>query len=230
MNITSRAARLIAALSAVLLSSSVARVAHSATDLFQTGATGGGNQTISAPTTPISGALTASVPLFNPLLGTLIQADFEFAASTTGTWYSASATTGTSTISLSGPADAGGQSMGTLTVGFNGGPYDNITPSNDFGANSAFLTVTSGAFFNSLTGPGLPVVMTWNFSGNSTLSTPSIGAGPGNEGFAWGGSVHVTYTYEEFAAPEPGTLALAGVGLCGVLALARARRKKISRA
>jgi PEP-CTERM motif-containing protein len=216
--------RLFAALAGMLLSWFAADVAQSAIVFDQTSASGGGGQIVYAPTTPISGTMLASVSRFNGALGTLIQADFEFAASTTGTWRSIGNPTGTSTISLSGPADVGGQPMGNLPIGFTD-TYDTINGSNSFNANSAFLTLTSGAFFNSLTGPGT-ITLHWIYSGNSTLSTPAVGTGPGGEGFSWGGSAHVLYTYEPI--PEPSTLVLCGIGLFGVLAVARKRRKRTS--
>jgi hypothetical protein len=209
--------RLVAATAGLLLGSFVADVARSAVDFYQTGASGGGAQVIYAPTTPVSGTMTASVPRFNGTLGTLLQADFEFAGSATGTWLAVGNTGGTSTLSLSGPTDVDGQPMGNLPVGFTG-TYTDTTSPNDFNANSTFLTLTSGAFFNSLTGPG-SVTMSWIYSGNTTLSTPAVGTSPGSEGFSWGGSVHVTYTY----VPEPGSYILCGIGLLSLFAFERKR-------
>lgn len=205
------------ALAALLAAAGFANEADAAMVFYQTGAAGGGSQNFYAANNPIAGTMSAPVPLFNGGLGTLLQADFEFAASTAGTWYSNPAPSGTSSISLSGPADAGGQPMGNLAVGFTG-PINNSIPSNDFDSNFANLTVTSGPFFNSLTGAG-NLTMSWIYSGNSTLSTPAVGAGPGNEGFSWGGSVHVTYTYEP--VPEPGVAALGSLSLLGMVLAAR---------
>lgn len=75
--------RLFVTLMTMLLCALVAEVAQSATVFYQTGVSGGGQQFVYAPTTPISGTMTAPVPRFNGGLGTLIQADFEFAASAT---------------------------------------------------------------------------------------------------------------------------------------------------
>ncbi len=210
-----------AKLLSLLVAAVLPATAPAATVFYQAGASGGGSQNFYAATNPISGTMQAAVPLFNGGLGTLIQADFEFAASTTGTWYSSPAPSGLSTISLSGPADAGGQSMGTLSIGFVG-PINDTNPSNDFDANFANLTVTSGPFFNSLTGAGT-VTMSWIYSGSSTLSTLAIGAGPNNEGFTWGGSVHVTYTYEP--VPEPSTLACTFLAALPVVARRRRARR-----
>lgn len=207
------------ALAGLLLGISFAEVAQAATVFYQAGAAGGGQQFVYAPTTLISGTMTAPVPRFNGLLGTLIQADFEFAGSATGTWLATVNQIGTSTLSLSGPADVDSQPMGNLAVGFVG-TYDNQIGSNDFDANYINLTVTSGAFFNSLTGVGT-FPMNWVYSGSTTLDTPAIGTSPGNEGFSWGGSVHVLYTYEP--VPEPSALVLGGMSLLGLLAMARKR-------
>ena len=209
------------ALAALPVWAGVANEAEAAMVFYQTGAAGGGSQNFYAANNPIAGTMSAPVPLFNGLLGTLIQADFEFAASTAGTWYSNPAPSGTSSISLSGPADAGGQPMGNLAIGFTG-PINNSIPSNDFDSNFANLTVTSGPFFNSLTGAG-NLTMSYSYSGNSTLSTPAVGAGPGNEGFSWGGSVHVTYTYEP--VPEPCAVALGSISLVGLLMAGRRSRR-----
>jgi hypothetical protein len=53
-------------------------------------------------------------------LGTLIQADFEFAASGTGTIDAVGNTGGTYSLNLTGPADVGGQPMGNIPIGFTG--------------------------------------------------------------------------------------------------------------
>jgi hypothetical protein len=198
---------------------------HGATVFYQTGASGGGQQFVYAPTTAISGTMTAPVPRFNGGLGTLIQADFEFAASATGTWVATINQIGTSTLNLSGPADVDGQPMGLLSVGFVG-PYDDLIGSNDFDAQYLNLTVNSGAFFNSLTGVGT-FPMNWIFSGNTTLDTPAIGTSPGNEGFSWGGSVHVLYTYEQ--VPEASSLVLASMGLFALAAMARRKSRHTTR-
>lgn len=203
------------ALLGLLLSLLQAGATHGATVFYQTGASGGGQQVAFAPTTPISGTMTAPVPRFNGGLGTLVQADFEFAGSITGTWAATINQLGTSTLNLAGPADVDGQPMGILSVGFVG-TYDNLIGSNDFDAQYLNLTVNSGAFFNSLTGVGT-FPMNWIFSGNSTLDTPAIGTSPGNEGFSWGGSVHVLYTYEP--VPEASSLMLACMGLIAFAAL-----------
>ncbi len=208
--------RLFAPLAVILLVASVAEMAQSATVFYQTGASGGGQQFVYAPTTPISGTMTAPVPRFNGGLGTLIQADFEFASSATGTWLATINQVGTSTLNLSGPADVDGQPMGNLAIGFVGTYTDQIS-SNDFDANFANLTLTSGAYFNTLTGVGT-FPMNWIYSGSTTLDTPAIGTSPGNEGYSWGGSVHVLYTYEP--VPEPSAFVLGGVGLLGLLAIA----------
>ncbi len=217
--------RLFAMLTGMLLNALVAQVAQSATVFYQTGASGGGQQFAFALTTPISGTMTAPVPRFNGGLGTLIQADFEFASSITGTWVATVNQIGTSTFNLSGPADVDGQPMGNLAVGFIG-TYDDQIGSNDFDANYANLTLTSGAYFNTLTGVGT-FPMSWVYSGNTTLDTPAIGTSPGNEGFSWGGSVHVLYTYNP--VPEPSTMILAATGLLGLWAVARRRRSTTSR-
>ena len=192
-------ARRLAVAAGLLFSVCCAHRAESATVFYQTGASGSGQQIAFAANTPISGIMSAPVPRFNGGLGTLIQADFEFAGSATGTWASTINQIGISTLNLSGPADVDGQPMGILAVGFTG-PYDNLVGSNDFDADYANLTITSGAFFNTLTGVGT-FPMNWIFSGNTTLDTPAIGTSLGNEGFSWGGSIHVLYTYE--AVPEP---------------------------
>jgi hypothetical protein len=201
----------------MLLALLPAGATHAATVFYQTGASGGGQQVAFAPTTAISGTMTAPVPRFNGGLGTLIQADFEFAGSATGTWLATINQIGTSTLSISGPADVDGQPMGILSVGFVG-PYDDLIGSNDFDAQYLSLTVNSGAFFNSLTGVGT-FPMNWIYSGNTTLDTPAIGTSPGNEGFSWGGSVHVLYTYEQ--VPEASSFVLASMGLFALAAMAR---------
>ena len=211
----------VAAFSVLLAGTLVANVAQSATVFYQTGVSGGGQQVAYATSTPISGTMTAPVPRFNGGLGTLLQADYEFAGSATGTWSTNIVNqTGNSTLSLSGPADVSGQPMGNIALGFSGA-YSNPTGSNDFSANSAFLTLTSGGFFNTLTGVGT-YPMNWIYSGNTTLDTPGFGTSGGGQGFSWGGSVHVTYTYEP--VPEPSTFILGGIGLLGFLAAARKRR------
>jgi hypothetical protein len=218
--------RLCVPLTGVLLSALVTEVAQSAVIFYQTGALGGGQQFTYAPTTPISGTMTAPVPRFNGGLGTLIQADFEFASSATGTWVATVNQLGTSTLSLSGPADVDGQPMGTLSIGFVGA-YDNMLGSNDYDANYANLTVTSGAFFNSLTGVGT-FPMNWIYSGNTTLDTPAIGTSPGNEGFSWGGSVHVLYTYEPVYEPVPEPASVLVWMMAGIASMVVYRRRRVA--
>lgn len=211
--------QLTVAIVGMFLGATFVGVAEAAYDLYQTGAAGGGQQFAYAASSPVSGTMTASVPKFDGNLGTLLQADFEFAGSITGTWLADGNPGGVSTFNLSGPADVDGQSMGNLAVGFTG-PYDDVNGSNDFASNFAFLSVTSGAFFNTLTGPGT-VTMSWAYAGTNTLSTPAVGTGSGGEGFSWGGSVHVLYTYAE--VPEPGACLLAALGSAGLIARARRR-------
>ncbi len=209
--------RLFATLAVLALSMFAAKVAQSATILYFLDASGAGQQFVYAPTTPISGTMTAIVPRFDGSLGTLVQADFEFAASATGTWVATVDAIGTSTLNLSGPADVGGVPMGTLAVGFTG-TYDNLLGSNDYDAQLVNLTLTSGAFFDSVTGVGT-YPMNWIYSGSTTLDTPALGTSPGNEGFSWGSSVHVLYTYEP--VPEPSAFVLCALGLLSLLAIAR---------
>ena len=200
------------------------QTAHADISFFQTGASGGGQQFAFALINPISGTMTAPVPRFNGGLGTLIQADFEFAGSATGTWLpDNSSLTGNSTLGLSGPTDVGGVPMGNLIVGF-ADPYASPNGSNSFNANFTNLTLTSGAFFNTLTGVGT-YPMNWIYSGSTTLDIPATGTGPGNEGFSWGGSVHVLYTYESVAVPSPATVWL-GLPAFALLGLRRHRRQR----
>jgi len=207
-------ARVAAAFATLILGANTAR---SATVVYFSAFTAGtGQQVTYAPTTPVSGTMVALVPLFNPALGTLLQADFEFAGNINGSWTSLPATSGVSTFNLSGPADVNGQPMGNIPVSFTG-PYVDFMPSSDFSTNFANLTVTPGIFFNTLTGVGT-IPLNWNYSGTTSLSTPAVGT------FDWGGSAHVLYTYEP--VPEPGTLALAGLGLVGLIAVARLRRRR----
>jgi hypothetical protein len=207
-------------LTVLLLSTLLTQPARAAIDLFQTGASGGGQQFAYATSTPISGTMTALVPRFNGGLGTLIQADFEFAASATGTWVANLLNqVGTSTLNLSGPADVGGVPMGPLAIGFSD-TYTNPIGSNSFNSNFANLTLTSGAFFNTLTGVG-NYAMNWIYAGQTTLDTPATGNGPNQEGFSWGGSVHVLYTYEPNAAVPSPTAALFALPAFALLALRR---------
>ncbi len=200
------------ALATTVLGLSAAAIVQAATDLHYSAFTlGTGQQTIYAPTNAISGTMTTTVPRFNGGLGTLIQADFEYAANTNSAWQ-ANSGTGTVSINLSGPADVGGQPMGTLTSGTSG-PINDQTPIPYGGVGFVNATFTSGAFFNSLTGVGSET-LTWLYSGTSTISTPAIGT------FDWGGSAHVLYTYEP--VPEPASLGLLVAG--AVLMLRRRNR------
>ena len=65
--------------------------------------------------------------------------------------------------------------------------------------------------------------MNWIYSGSTFVSTPAVGTSLNSEGFSWGGSVHVLYTYNE--VPEPSTLAL---GVVGLLAGVGAGRRRLS--
>jgi hypothetical protein len=208
--------RVTLALAIVIVGLFLVESVKSSVVIYGSPATGTGAQYTYLPTNSMSGVMTSTVPRFNGP-GTLVQADFEWAGSVTGTWVANGNPGGVSTLSISGPTDVGGQPMGNLSVGFVG-PYDNVIGSNDFDAAFTNLTLTSGPFFNTLTGPGT-VTMTWVYSGTTSLSTAAIGTGPRNEGFSWGGSVHVTYTY----VPEPGSLLVAATGVFGLL-LARRKR------
>ncbi|MGD9724024.1 MAG: hypothetical protein AB7O59_22415 [Pirellulales bacterium] len=208
---TLRNMRTACALAGLLATALFVPDASAATFFFQTGASGGGSQNISTPSLPISGTMIAQVPLFNPAWGTLLQADFEYAGSVTGSWTSIGNPIGNATLSVSGPADVGGQPMGNISVGYVG-IYTTSGPSNEFDAQYVSTTYTSGPFFNSLTGIGT-VPMTWVYSGLATLDTPAVGAGN-----SWGASVHVLYTYDP--VPEPQAIVLGAGGLCGLLAVA----------
>jgi hypothetical protein len=188
---------------------------HAATDFHQAGiSSGGGAQNVAMTFNAISGTMVAQVPRFNGALGTLIQADLEFAGSATGSWVATSNPTGTDSLSISGPVDVDGTAMGPMTVGFSG-TINNTTPSNEFDANSVFLTVTSGPFFNTITGAG-NLTFSWVYSGSTAVSVPAT---PTN-GFDWGGSAHVLYTYEP--VPEPTALML--LAPAGAMLLRRRRR------
>jgi hypothetical protein len=213
------AARLSFTLAATFVGALFATFAQAGIDIHMSGVTSGtGQQFVYAPSTNISGTMAASVPKFNPALGTLVQADFEWAGSITGTWVPV-ANPGVSTFNLSGLTYADTELMGNLAVGFSD-PYTFPIGSNSFEAAFTNLTVTSGAFFNSLTGVGT-VPMTWLYSGSNSLSEPALGTGPGGEGFSWGGSVHVAYFY----VPEPGTFALFALGAIGIASIRRKYRR-----
>jgi hypothetical protein len=197
------------ALAAFIGYSLIISTTQAATQFYQTGLTGGAVQGFASPFNPISGTLTAQVPRFNGLLGTLLQADFEIAPQTTASWTSDSAPTGNISISLSGPADVGGQPMGIVPVGFTG-TINNAGPTVFVDVQYASVTFTSGAFFNSLTGVGNET-MSWIFSGSSSVDVAATGF------FDWGGSVHALYTYDP--VPEPGSVLL--VLVAGVLSLRR---------
>jgi hypothetical protein len=162
---------------------------------------------------PVSGVMTALVPRFNGGLGTLIQADFEFAGSANGSWTADPGFTGTMDFGLSGPVDVGGQPMGPLVVGFPPTAINDQGPTTIGGVNFVNATFTTGAFFNSLTGVGNET-LTWVFSGTSNVIPQAIGE------FDWGGTAHILYTYEP--VPEPSTLVLCGLGAaCWLVALRR---------
>jgi hypothetical protein len=212
-------ARLGLALFACFVMSAFSAAAHAGVVIHMSGPTFGTGQQFSyMPANSISGTMSATVPKFNPALGTLVQADFEWAGSITGTWVpDMGQPTGTSSFALSGLSYADTELMGNLSVNFTD-PYAFPDGSNSFDADFTNLTVTSGAFFNSLTGVG-NVPMTWLYSGTSTLSVPALGTGVGGEGFSWGGSVHVAYFY----VPEPGTFGLSIMAALGAVGLWRRR-------
>ena len=215
----------IAAFVAVGLILALGRVAKSTTIFYETVATGGGVQNDYLASNPISGTLQATVPKFNGSLGTLLQADLDFIGTATGNWRSDSNVVGTSTLNISGLADAdagaGPEPLGSFSVGFTD-TYTDVTPSNSSAANFVSAPFTSGPFFDLLTGPGT-VLMTWDYSGNTTLSTPATKEGP--DGFGWGGSVHVLYTYA--AIPEPSTFVLGILGTLGLPLVALRRRRRL---
>lgn len=191
--------RTFTALAVCILLSFLTTASDAATVVYFSAATGGtGQQSVYAATTPISGTMTASVPLFNPGLGTLIQADFEFAGGTNGAWTALPSTSGFIDFNLSGPADVGGQALApTLASGFSNQPIVDSTPI-PYGAQGfANGTFTSGAFFTSLTGVG-NITLSWQYSGSTAISTPAIGQ------FDWGGSAHAQYTYEPVPEPAAG--------------------------
>ena len=215
----------VAAFVALGLILALGRVAKSATIFYQDIATGGGVQIDYFASNPISGTATGTLPKFDGSLGTLIQADLDFIGTATGTWRSDSTTVGTSTLSISGLADADGGGgpvpLGSLSVSFTD-TYTDTTASNSFAANFVSAPFTSGPFFDLLTGTGT-VLMTWDYSGTTTLSTPATKEGP--DGFSWGGSVHVLYTYE--AIPEPSTFVLGILGQLGLGWVAWRRRRRV---
>lgn len=202
------------ALAAVVSLLFVTALARAATDFHQIGASGGGVQNVAMLINPVSGTMTAQIPRFNGALGTLIQADLEFAGSATGSWVS-TPPVGTDSLSLTGPVDVDGQPMGPLSLAF-AGTINDTTPSNDFSSASAFLSLTSGAYFNTLTGVG-NITFSWPYSGSTTVSVPATGT----FGFDWGGSAHVLYTY----TPVPEPASMAGMLLAGLALLARRGRR-----
>lgn len=205
--------RLPVALIAMALGLSVSPVAHAATQLFFSMVNSGSGQHNTPGTVPVSGVMTAQVPRFNGGLGTLIQADFEFAGDTNGSWTASPGFTGTMDFGLSGPVDVGGQPMGNLVVGFPPTAINDQGPTTVGAVNFVNATYTSGAFFNSLTGIGNET-LTWIYSGNSNVTPQAIGE------FDWGGTAHILYTYEP--VPEPGTLILLASG--GAICLLARRR------
>lgn len=203
-----QAARTLSTLATLFCAMLMPVVAQSATIFFQTSATGSGIQSTYMPTNSISGTMTALVPRFNAGLGTLIQADFEWSATVNGSWTSIGNPIGNATIGISGPSDVGGQAMGILAPSFVD-TYNTLGPSTSSDTKFTNITFTSGPFFNSLTGVGSET-MTYTYSGGTSLDTPAIGL------FDWGGTVHVLYTF--VPVPEPGTLSLAALAACVLLA------------
>jgi hypothetical protein len=182
------------------------------------------------------GSTTASLPQFNPALGTLtsveISIDALIQASITGE--NDSATAGNMTANLSGNATAAGPSglSATAAINASSGPVslaatDGTSGSgpdfHDFGAVSGSDSDTdlissslspyigAGSVSYNINGSG-----GFSLSGvsNSTLTIDDFGAN---------GTIEVTYTYTP--VPEPASLAMMASGVAMLIGLARPLRR-----
>lgn len=217
MNITRRFdinSRLAVALAAVTFLALLGTGARGATLLYYPTPTGGGLQPTYLGNTPqpISGTITSAVPRFDPTLGTLLQADFEWAVGVSASWTSVGSIPWTEAIGITGPSDVGGVPMGTISPSLSDTQLV-AGPSNSLDTQSVNLTLNSGVFFNSITGVGT-YTMSYFYSGTTYVDTPVVGFG-----FGWGATAHILYTYEP--VPEPSSILLGGLGLAGLLYVAR---------
>lgn len=211
-------ARLASILAATIFLAALATGARAATLLYYPTPVGGGTQTTYLGNTPqpISGTITSAVPRFNPALGTLLQADFEWAAGVSASWTSIGGSPWTESISITGPSDVGGVPMGPISPSLS----DTLVapgPSNSLVTQFSNLTLNSGLFFSSITGVGT-YTMSYLYSGTTYLDTPVVSA----SGFGWGATAHILYTYEP--VPEPNSIVLSALGLVGLLCVARKDR------